>query len=221
MLILTLTSFMKNAAGGWAANWLPLCVFAVFTAILFHLVLMMIGRAFSIKELEAYAQSEILQAAATFFMVVFLVVMVGDAMNLARDYIAGDIKIDVPADLADKVPCAKTQIHIGTTAASVSTTAQGVQVLNPSSTMNDAYKAIKCRLQARAVEVAAVQDAIINDYRTAWEFNGLNMQFSFFGITVFRGDWSPTLYKSTETKRITNNLATVLLIGLDAQGAVA
>lgn len=202
MLILSIQSFM----GTWA-NWLPLSILAVVTAIVFHNVLLMIGKAFSIKELEAYAKSEIMQAAATFFMAVFLVVMVGSAINLARTFISGDLT------------CGSAPIHIGTTEAKVTEGSGGLS-LDPGSTMNEAYDAIRCRIQARAVGVAAIQDALISDWRSRQDYNALNMAWSVFGITVYKGDWSPSLYKETETKRITNNLATVLLIGLDAQSAL-
>jgi hypothetical protein len=86
--------------------------------------------------------------------------------------------------------------------------------------MNEAYNAIRCRIQTRAVEVAAIQDALINDQRSRDDYNALNMAWSVFGITVYKGDWSPSLYQATETKRITNNLATVLLIALNAQSAL-
>lgn len=193
---------------------------AVVAALLVHGILLVIGRSFSIKELEAYAQSEMLQAGATFFMAVFLVILVGEAINLARDFIAGEVKVDVPAEFLDKVPCARQAIQIGTTGAEV-TEEQGAAILNPGSTMDDAYDAIKCRIQAKAVEVAAIQDYIMNDKTTADQFNQLNAMVSIFGITIYRGDWNSALYKATETKRITNNLATVLIIALNAQYALA
>jgi hypothetical protein len=199
MIILAIQSFMGN----WA-NWLPLCVMAVTAAVIFNGILLMVGRSFSIRELESYAYSEMLQAGATLFMVAFLVVMVGSAINLAREYIYGDLAVGGDA------PCART-FHIGTTEAKTTSTAQGWK-LDPGSTMDEAYDAIRCRIQTRAKAVADIQDAIAND-EWAWaEFNTLNTAVSLFGITVFKGDWVGSLYKSTETKRITNNLATSLVI---------
>ncbi len=197
MLMLSIQSFM----GTWA-NWLPLSILAVITAIVFHNVLLVIGRAFSIKELEAYAKSEILQAAASFFMAVFLVVMIGSAMYLAKGFIAGDLSC---GGVSHKIVAPSTETP---------------SLIDPGGSMNDAYDAIRCRIQTRAVEVAGIQDALITDWGSRLDFNSLNMGFSVFGITLYRGDWNSAVYQETETKRITNNLATVLLIGLNAQGAL-
>jgi hypothetical protein len=65
-----------------------------------------------------------------------------------------------------------------------------------------------------------VQDTYATGAATWADFLGLNSAVSLFGITVFKGDWVESLYKKTETTRITNNLATVLLIGLNAQSAL-
>jgi hypothetical protein len=188
LLALSVSSFY----GTWA-NWFPLSIIAVFAAVLFHTALLMVARAFSIRELEAYAVSEILQAAATAFMAIFLVVMVGSAMEISQGLIHGELT------------CGGTAMHIGTSA---------------TSTMDQAYNAIRCRLQTRTSEVAAIQDGLTSSGTVGLEFNAINMAASLFGITVFKGDWVTGLYRSTETTRITNNLATVMLIGLNAQSSL-
>ncbi|MCI0503741.1 hypothetical protein L0Y65_03450 [Candidatus Micrarchaeota archaeon] len=187
-LALSISSFY----GTWA-NWLPLSLVAVIAAVLFHTILLMVGRAFSVRELEAFAKSEILQAAATAFMAIFLVAMVGSAMEITQGLIHGE------------VACGGESIHIGTTA---------------NSTMDQAYYAIRCRLQSRAAEVAAIQDGLTSSGMTALEFNAINMAGSIFGVTFIKGDWFTGLYRTTETTRITNNLATVMLIGLNAQSSL-
>lgn len=189
-LVLSVASFFGEHGINWESTWLPLCILAVISAVIVHTILLMIGRAFSIKELEAYAKSEILQAAATAFMAIFLVLMVGSSMQLAQSIISGEVQ------------CGSTPVRIGTT---------------PDSTMDEAFAAIRCRLQERAVAVANIQDSITSSQATADEFNVLNLAISTFGFTFFKGDWYDDLYTPPETKRITNNLATVLLIGLNAQ----
>jgi hypothetical protein len=182
-----------NFYGQWGLGWLPLAILAVMTAILVNITLLVIGRAFSIRELENFAKSEILQSAATAFMAIFLVTMVTSAMDVSRQWIAGDLT------------CGGEGINIGSTA---------------EDTMNEAYSAIRCRLQERALAIANVQDTYATGSATWADFLGLNSAVSLFGITVFKGDWNENLYKKTETTRITNNLATVLLIGLNAQSAL-
>lgn len=182
-----------NFYGQWNIGWLALCILAIMTAVLINLTLLVIGRAFSIRELEGFAKSEILQSVATAFMAIFLVTMVTSAMDVSRQWIAGDLT------------CGGKSINIGSTA---------------EDTMNEAYSAIRCRLQERALAVAAVQDTYATGSATWADFLGLNSAVSLFGITVFKGDWVESLYKKTEQTRITNNLATVLLIGLNAQSAL-
>jgi hypothetical protein len=162
MMSIVLAAF--NFYGQWY-GWLPLSLLAIVAAVLVHNIILMFARAFNIRELEAYAKSEMLQAAATAFMAIFLVLMVDSTMNISQSLISGEIQ------------CAGKAQHIGQD--------------TPQSTMDDAYKAIRCRMQQRAKAVAEIQDAITAD--------------------------SGPEYQSTETIRITNNIATVLLIALNAQ----
>ncbi|MDD5171780.1 MAG: hypothetical protein PHF60_01970 [Candidatus ainarchaeum sp.] len=168
---------------------LPLTILAVMTAIIIHVTLLMIGRAFSIHELETYAKSEILQAGATAFMAIFLVVIVGSAMSVASMFIAGNVQ------------CAGDSIHIE----------------SGSGVMDDAYSAIRCRIQSKAQDLAEVQKDIQTDSTIALKFNALNLQISIFGLAIFNGNWVSSLYKETETYRVVNNLATTMLISLNAQ----
>jgi hypothetical protein len=200
---LSIQFFGLQSGGNVWDNWAALSIAAIMVAIIFNTVLLMIGRAFSVKELQAYAESEILQAAATFFMAVFLVVMVGSALEVINDYY-----------LHGTVQCGNQTIPIETYSASNPN-------WDPGQAMSGAYQDINCNLETQAMEIAAIQDYIFSDASTADEFNALNTQYSFFGITVYRGDWNTALYQTTEDKRITNNLATVLIIALDAQSAVA
>ncbi len=200
MMLLSIQSFMGNAGVSWAATWLPLSILAVLATVMFHSLLLMLGRAFNIKELESFAMSEILQAAATAFIAIFLVVMVTSAMQLASGYIGGGT-----------LACSGTAMNIGTNTA-ISTSGGSV--------MDDAYKAIECTLQQRAISVSSIQQSILTSSTAAAEFNFLNTMASVFGVTFIRGDWVGSVYSDTETMRLTNNLATVMLIGLNGQSAL-
>lgn len=185
MIILSVSSFY----GDWA-NWLPLSLLATMMAILIASSLVIFARIFSIRELEAYGNSEIMQALATGFMAIFLISLITGATAVARTFIAGDIG------------CSEKSIHIGTT---------------DKSTMDEAFSAIRCRIQSRSKELAEIQSNIMTDSGIAARFNVVNLAFSLFGITVFKGDWVTSLYKETETIRIISNLTTVTLIALNAQ----
>jgi len=189
MIVLSITSFFST----WTTDWLPLALLTVMITIIIYATVLMFARAFSIKELEAFVKAELLQAIATAFMAIFLVMLVEGTMGLAREFITGDLI------------CNSQPMHIGTT---------------NETTMDEAYAVIQCRLQERAKSVADLQDAVMWGGDSWAEFNLMNMVLSIFGITWLKGDWIGSLYQLTETKRIINNLATVLIIGLDAQFAL-
>jgi hypothetical protein len=193
-LIFTVLDDLEMKSGyTWLADWAPLSALAVTASLVIHVSLLVVARAFSIKEFENYAMSEILQALAGMFMIGALLVMLGSALDLAHGFIAGDLQ------------CGATAMHIGTT---------------NQSTMDDAYDAIRCRLQDKARAIADIQSEVTTG-GDAWnKFNQMNVQLSLLGITFLKGDWFGDLYRETETIRITNNLATVMLIGLNAQSAV-
>jgi len=199
--LLTLQSFFTNGTEPfgqtWLTGWAPLCVLAGMTAILINALFLMFGRAFSIKELEAFATSEVLQAIATILIAVFLVVIVDGAIHLSSDFMGGTIA--------------------GCGGKGLSTAYNENQPLN---TMNDTFGAIRCRLADRALDVANAQQDISSGLGTAFQFNFLNLQISVFGVTVFRGDWVSSIYAAAETKRMENNFATVMLVGLDAQSSL-
>lgn len=177
----------------WLNSWFPLSIAAVFVSLVMHTAFLMVARAFSIKEFENYAMSEMLQAVAGAVMIGALIVMINSSLDIAHSFIAGDLV------------CNSQPVHIGTT---------------NQSTMDEALDAIRCRLQEKARAVADVQSSINTGADTWADFNLMNLQASILGITFLKGDWIGSLYKETETKRITNNLATVILIGLNAQSAL-
>jgi hypothetical protein len=198
MVILSISSFLGANGAAWAGTYLPLSILAIFVTIIFHGILVMFGRAFNIKELESFAISEIMQAAATAFMAIFLIVMVTSAMEIAKGYIHGSLN------------CGGQEMKIG-----INTHLDSNPTL-----IDEAYNAIRCTLQVRARTVAAIQADMYGSAESWAEFNALNVGLSIFGITFFKGEWIGSLYKTTETKRLTNNLATVMLIGLNAQSAL-
>lgn len=196
-LILTIPSFFENLGIKWIATWLPLTIMAVLVSIFIHNILLMIAKAFSVKELENYATSEILQAASTAFMAIFLVVMVSGAMTVAGSMITGSM------------PCFGDTINIESTTADIT-----------NQVMDTAYQAILCRMQEKAKSMATIQSYILDagpGTETYTDYFLSNMALSIFGITYFQGSWVGSIYEEIETRRIVNNLLTTLLIGLNAQ----
>ncbi len=184
--LLSVYSFFGEHGATWLATWLPLTILAVVITIIFYNGFLMIARAFGLRDLEAEAKSELLQAAATALIAVFLIVLVEGAMGFASSLISG------------QMACAEGPATI--------------------SSLDDALDSIRiCRIQLRAQQIAAVQDNLCTGGGTWALFNFLNMDLSFFGITVLKGNWIPSIYEDVESRRIINNLATTMLISLNAQ----
>ncbi len=191
--------------GSWA-SWLPMCILATLIAVTIYALFIAFAKAFKMTELEHYAESEILQAIATALMAMCLI---GGATIVTG---AGSFVAGVLGSSSSYVTCGGTQMPV-----------MAGNINGPSDTSDqvatqsfqDMLAIVQCRLQEKAMAIAKIQDAIVSG--SALDFNLLNMQVSFFGITVFRGDWIGSMFQETESIRISNNLATVLLIGLDAQ----
>ena len=84
--------------------------------------------------------------------------------------------------------------------------------------LDDAFDAIRdCRIKERAVQIANIQGKLAGSSSSRSLFNFLNFDLSFFGITVLKGNWLPSIYEDVESRRIVNNLATSLLVSLNAQ----
>jgi len=184
--ILSVTKFYGDAGAEWVTHWLPLTLLAVITAVIIYNMLLLIARAFGLKDLEREAKSEMLQAVATAFIAISLIALVSGAMTLAQGLIYGEMACtDGPKDITN---------------------------------LDDALDAIReCRIQERAEQIDEIQDKLTTGSETWALFNFLNMDFSVFGITFLKGSWIPSIYEDVEERRIINNLATVMLISLNAQ----
>lgn len=196
-LILTIPSFFENFGVKWIATWLPLSIMAVLVSIFIHNIILMFAKAFSVKELENYATSEILQAASTAVMTIFLVVIVSSAMTVAGSMITGSIS------------CRGQTINIESTTEDIT-----------NQVMDKAYQAILCRIQEKAESMASIQSYILDASAGTETYNNYfvsNLAMSIFGITWFQGTWIGSVYEEIEKRRIVNNLLTTLLIGLNAQ----
>lgn len=182
---------MSLSLYGLWGTFIPLTVLALMIVFIIHATLLMIGRAFSIRELEAYAKSEILQAVATGLIAIFLVGLVDGTMTFVMPVVG----------MSGIVECGGEAINIAP--------ANGA--------MDEAFRSIECRIQSKAQELASAQGEIHTDSMIAFKFYIYNLGISFFGITAFSGNWVPSLYKEVETYRIINTLATGMLISLNVQ----
>ncbi len=191
-MLLSVQSFWGDHGITWMDNFLPMCILAVITAFIIYNIVLMVARAFAIKELERFAMSEMLQSAATAFIAIFLVTMVYSVMSFTETLIHGEIQ------------CGEENIHI------VGRSDQSV--------LDAALDGIRCKIQEKAMQVAAIQSRVIWD--SVGDFYCRDLSLSTFGLTFWRGDWdlgSANCFADSERARITNSLSTVLLIALNAQ----
>jgi len=156
-----------------------------------HVLILMLARAFNMREMERYAKSEIMQAGATALMAIFLVAMVNSALELSQEMISGELQ------------CGEENIRI----------AMG----SSGSAMSEALDGIRCRIQNKALEVASVHETVFAAKDGWTDFHTMSIMIGIFGITIYKGDWDGDLFAHTETLRIINNLATIILIALNAQ----
>lgn len=191
LFLLSVTSFWGESGVTWVNNFLPLCILAVITSFIIYSAIFVFARAFDLKELMRFVKSEMLQSAATAIIAIFLVYMVYSAMTFAEMLIHGEMR------------CGEDNIHISSSGQSV---------------LEDALDGIRCNLQNKALQVSKIQAKMIED--STKYFYCRDMSLSVFGLTFWRGDWdvgSSDCFRKSEQARITNSLATVMLIALNAQ----
>ncbi len=207
-LLLSVQSFFGELSGGetWEQVWLPLALAAVITVFIIYTIILMFGRAFNIRELEMGAKSEMLQCASTAFIAIFLVMLVNGAIAMSATVLAIGAGAEMPeegyVEEIEVVYVCEEPMHIS---------------INDEAGMDQMIDGIRCRLKEKARQIAEVHRNVAIGSGVRDEFNLRNFDLSIVGITIFKGEWLPDTYKSTEMRRIINNLATSLLVSLNAQ----
>ena len=143
--------------GDWDLIWLPLSLAAVMAAVMIHTLVLMLARAFNMREMERYAKSEIMQAGATALMAVFLVAMVNSALEISQDMISGELQ------------CGDENIRIA--------------MDDSESDMSEALDGIRCKIQNKALEVAQVHEAVFAEKDGWTDFHTMSIMI---GIFVWR-----------------------------------
>lgn len=81
---------MADLSSVWG-SWLVYCVAAIFIAMVIQITIYILARSFGLAELERNTKAEMLQVAATFFLAVFLVIIVGSLSDYINSQIYGTI----------------------------------------------------------------------------------------------------------------------------------
>jgi len=191
--LLAAYSFYGEKGANWTDYWQALAVLASITAVIIHILFLMFARSLNVRELEVYSKSEILQAFATVVLAVFLITIVEGIQTYIVQ--SGTVYGEVKCQDSMKTSTEEKKL------------------------VQSMFNIIRCRTQEKASAIAEVQERVVND--NDLNFNRLNLMMSIFGMTFFRGDWVGDWYKQAEQARITNNLATSMLISLNAQNFLA
>lgn len=172
-------------------EWIALVFAATMTVFIIHIVILMLARAFNITDLKAYAESEMMQAVATFFMAGFILLLLPSAADFAyKQMLSGG-----------QLECGGTTYHIG----------------DNESAFADGLDIVKCRLLEKAAAMSDIKSEIRSTASDNGFFDYLNKRTSYMGYTEWEGDWDSWTYQTTESYRYANILATNLLVALNAQ----
>lgn len=191
-------------------EWIVVSILAVMIAFLLNLIIWMFAHAFNAQELERGAKAEMLQSAATAFLVIFIVFMLNSMQDFAIYQFFGS-----PESTVD---CGGHAIKLSQLQAEGNVGAMAV---------------VKCRMIEQANELAKLQKAVYESvdgvFSESTPFNVFGAPYSFFNvfmalsiynsvlaIPVFQGTYVDAWYSAAESYRLLNYLTTSFLIGLNA-----
>ncbi|MDO8554449.1 MAG: hypothetical protein Q7S22_06590 [Candidatus Micrarchaeota archaeon] len=187
--------FFGKVMGGQADyTWLVWCMIATFTVIIINAILLSIGHAFNMRELEAYSKSEMLQAGATVLIVVFLVLIVNGASVFAAQYFFGCSLTGDVLTCSNPVACGDT-------------------TLIPDSTVVP-LEVLKCDMIDKAYLFDQINRQALNDAQGLMVL--MSQYISILGIPIFQGGYVTSWFKQVESYRLVINLTVNLLIASNA-----
>lgn len=195
---ITLPGFM---AGN---EWLLISILAVMVATLLNAIILMFAHAFSAHEIERGAKAEIMQSAATAFMIIFIIFMLNSAQSFAIYQFFGSED--------STVDCGGEKIRLSQIQAEVN---GGLNI--------GAMAVVKCRILEQATQVADLQkkvyEGLEGDVSGNTPFNvfgALSIYSSLLAIPIFQGTYVEAWYSAAESYRLLNYLTTSFLLGLNA-----
>ncbi len=206
---MSLTSILND----WELAYIPLIILASFVAMLFNIIFIMLGKSFSISSLERFGKSELSQTIVTIFMAGFLVAMIGTAMVLVSNLIAGSVVCEgetyavVGVDSFDLGDALRTTSKLG----------------GPNTPLEPIYSLLLCRLSSKSSALAQIIDSRLNSPSIISAFLLLNSRLSVLGIPVYNGATGffltgfGNIYELVEQARLEMIFSIPLLIALNSQ----
>lgn len=183
-------------------RWIPITATAVMVLVLVYGLLLGLAKAFNLNELERHSKSELLNAGATFLLVIFLVAILGGVESFSLNQI-----------LCSSGTC--RTLDCGGVSYSV------YHPSDPSSStgLSGVYDVFKCRLSEKAYQFSTLQEEVSS--AAALPMFLLNMSFGLVGVTLFSGNMVSDWYYQVESFRFVNQLLTTFLISTNALIVVA
>lgn len=193
--LLVLPGYLKSFDAG--QPWYMLSILATFIAMVIHGLLVGVGRAFAMHELERYSYGEILQAAATLLMILFVVLVVSEIDKFAIQYFFGTDP---------------TQVELDPNAAQVKLPCGGRDV--PVQLIGDAFDLLQCRMHQQALNFEELRLQAINSAGMPLMLQ--SFYFSVLGFPVIQGGYFSDLYNKIESYRIIVDVTTNILVATNA-----
>lgn len=182
-------------------RWIPITATTVFVLVLVYGLLLGLSKAFNLNELERHSKSELLNAGATFLMVIFLVSILSGVESFSLNQLLCN------SGVCRTLSCGGVEYSI----------------VNPSgpsgSGLNGVFDVFKCRLSEKAFQFSSLQEQVSS--AAALPMFLLNMSFGLVGVTLFSGNMVSDWYFQVESYRFVNQLLTTFLISTNALIVIA
>lgn len=189
-------------------QWYVIAIILQTVALLIYGLILSIGRALHMIDLQKWAKGEMFNTFATFLMVVFLILLLQQIEGFSLNYFLGvywqnpdgtttnDPELVQPGATPIGAPmmCGSTEFKI--------------------TSMESSLDLLKCRLATKAHSLASIQSQLADAARFALTM--LTLYFSLIGVPILQGGYFESLFKEAESYRLMNQTITVILISLNA-----
>lgn len=200
---MTMVSYMSFFDPG--AIWQIIALLATMCVMLVYIVLYMFGRAFMLDELERFAKSEMLQAAATFVMLAFFIMIVMYAQKFAIEYFFGSTVQDpTNQNIYEKLVVTPRDAGTGEVVLPCGTEPKTI------SSIESSLDLLQCRMKENAKSFAKIYDQLMDAAK--WPYFYQSIYVAMIGAPIIQGGYMTDVYMEIETYRLLQNMTIHMLI---------
>jgi hypothetical protein len=188
-----LRDIWEGTGYGGSVGWQALALLALATVFGFATLVYMFGRAFGSEPLKRWAKAEFMQAFASFFIVIFLIVLLGgDAATFGAFQF-----------INENVIGGNSRVMCGTSA----------MIVNE----GGPFEVMRCKLKDKIGALDSLYDGIYRANRIKERL--ASACFMLFGMQVFCGDWNSDIHNAVEQNHMLGEKIIPLQIALQGQFA--